>query len=88
MWRDDAYLLDMPIGAKRVLEFRGKLTWEQFRQSDLHQYAIAKALENIGEAAGKVSEETRTRLSEVPWKQVIAMRHRIAHDLLPSGSIS
>ena len=66
MWRDDAYLLDMLIGAKRVLEFRADLTWEQFRQSGLHQHAIAKALENIGEAAGKISEETRTRLSTIP----------------------
>lgn len=80
MWRDDAYLLDMLIGAQRVLEFRADLTWEQFRQSGLHQHAIAKALENIGEAAGKISEETKDRLSAVPWKQVIAMRHRIAHD--------
>ena len=80
MWRDDAYLLDMLIGARRVLEFRADLTWEQFRQSGLHQHAIAKALENIGEAAGKISEETKARLSTIPWKQVIAMRHRIAHD--------
>ncbi|WHZ17671.1 MAG: DUF86 domain-containing protein [Nitrospira sp.] len=67
MWRDDAYLLDMLLAAKRVMEFRSDLTWDQFRQSHLHQQAIAKALENIGEAAGKVSEE-------------IAIRHRIVHD--------
>ncbi len=41
MWRDDAYLLDMFIGVQRVLEFRAALTWEQFRQSGLHQHAIA-----------------------------------------------
>ncbi len=80
MWRDDAYLLDMLIAAKRVIEFRADLSWEQFQQSGLHQHAITKALENIGEAAGKVSEEARAKLPAVPWKQVIAMRHRIAHD--------
>jgi uncharacterized protein with HEPN domain len=80
MWRDDAYLLDMLIAAKRVMEFRSDLTWDQFRQSNLHQHAIAKALENIGEAAGKVSEETKSKLPSIPWKQVIAIRHRIVHD--------
>lgn len=80
MWRDDAYLLDILIAAKRVIEFRKDLTWDQFRQSSLHQHAIAKALENIGEAAGKVSEETKSRLASIPWKQMIAIRHRIAHE--------
>ncbi|MGD9728299.1 MAG: DUF86 domain-containing protein [Nitrospiraceae bacterium] len=46
----------------------------------MHQHAIAKALENIGEAAGKVSDETRSKLSSVPWKKIIAIRHRIVHD--------
>ena len=36
MWRDDAYLLDILIAAKRVVEFRSDLTWDQFRQSSLH----------------------------------------------------
>lgn len=59
MWRDDAYLLDILIAARRVMEFSRDLTWEQFQQSHLHQHAIAKALENIGEAARKVSEEAK-----------------------------
>ena len=80
MWRDDAYLLDILIAAKRVVEFRSDLTWDQFRQSSLHSHAIAKALENIGEAAGKVSEGTKSKLWSVPWKQMIAIRHRIVHD--------
>jgi uncharacterized protein with HEPN domain len=80
MWRDDAYLLDILIAARRVIEFRKDLTWDQFQKSSLHQHAIAKALENIGEAAGKVSEQTQSKLSGIPWKQMIAIRHRIVHD--------
>jgi len=80
MWRDEAYLLDILIAARRVLEFSRDLTWEQFQQSHLHQHAIAKALENIGEAARKVSVDTRTAHPAIPWPQIVAMRHRIAHD--------
>ncbi len=61
MWRDDAYLLDILIAARHTLEFSRDLTWEQFQQSRLHQHAIAKALENIGEAV-----ETLIWLSEAP----------------------
>jgi uncharacterized protein with HEPN domain len=80
MWRDEAYLLDILIAARRVLEFSRDLTWEQFQQSHLHQHAIAKAHENIGEAARKVSLDTRTAHPAIPWPQIVAMRHRIAHD--------
>ena len=80
MWRDDAYLLDILIAARRALEFSREITWEQFRQSHLHQHAIAKALENIGEAARKVSDATKAAHPAIPWDQMVAMRHRIAHD--------
>ncbi len=80
MWRDDAYLLDMLIAARDALEFSRGLTWEQFQNSSLHQHAIAKALENIGEAARKISAETRVAHPEIPWAQIIALRNRIAHD--------
>ncbi len=80
MWRDDAYLLDMLIAARDALEFSRSLTWEQFQTSSLHQHAIAKALENIGEAARKISAETRAAHPEIPWAQIIALRNRIAHD--------
>lgn len=80
MWRDAAYLLDMLIAARHALEFSQNLTWEEFQRSRLHQHAIAKALENIGEAARQVSDETKAAHPEIPWPQIIALRHRIAHD--------
>lgn len=80
MWRDAAYLLDMLIAAREVLEFSKDLTWEEFQRSSLHQHAIAKALENIGEAARKVSDETKAAHLEIPWSRIVALRHRIAHD--------
>ena len=80
MWRDDANLLDMLIAARRAVEFSTGLTWEQFRDSGLHQHAIAKALENLGEAASKVSDEFRQTHQEIPWPRIVGLRHRIAHD--------
>lgn len=80
MWRDAAYLLDMLIAAKEAVEFSKDLTWEELQHSSLHQHAIAKALENIGEAAGKISGEMKETYPQIPWSQIIALRHRIAHD--------
>lgn len=39
---------DMSIAAREACEFSADLSWDEFRNSFLHQHAIAKALENIG----------------------------------------
>jgi len=80
MWRDTALLLDMLIAAREAREFSEGLTWEEFQRSSLHQHAVAKALENIGEAARKVTDETRTMHPEIPWSQIIGLCHRIVHN--------
>ena len=41
--------------------------------------AVVRAIEIIGEAASKVSPETRRGAAGIPWQQIIAMRNRIVH---------
>lgn len=42
-------------------------------------FALVRAVEVIGEAASRVSPETRERAPSVPWADVVAMRHRLVH---------
>jgi uncharacterized protein with HEPN domain len=42
-------------------------------------FALVHALQIVGEAASKVSVETRNTHSQVPWAIVIGMRHRLVH---------
>jgi uncharacterized protein with HEPN domain len=51
--------------------FRGDLKTED---------AVVRNLQIIGEAAKKVSEETRTAHPDVPWREMTGMRDRVAHD--------
>ena len=44
------------------------------------QYAVSHALQIIGEAAARVSEDTRNSLVDVPWTQLIGLRNRLVHD--------
>ncbi|MCX7707079.1 MAG: DUF86 domain-containing protein [Anaerolineae bacterium] len=80
MRRDDAYLLDMLIAAQRAARFVADLTWEDFAESDLHQSAVIRELEVLGEAAHLVSEDTRAAHPELPWPQIIGMRNRLIHE--------
>jgi uncharacterized protein with HEPN domain len=44
--------------------------------------ACVHLVQVIGEAASRVSAETRARNPEVPWRQIIGMRHRVVHGYL------
>ncbi len=40
-------------------------------------FALVRAVEIIGEAASKVSDETRNAHAGIPWKAIIGMRNRL-----------
>lgn len=80
MERDEAYLLDILIAARKALRFVEGMTWEGFQQSELHQNAVMRPLEIIGEAARLVSQQTRQAHPEIPWEQMIGVRNRLIHE--------
>ncbi len=79
MRRDDAYLLDMLLAARDAVEFADKLTYPQFEHERMHQLAILKAVEIIGEAASHVSNDTKEANPEIPWQEIVGMRNRLVH---------
>ena len=44
--------------------------------------ALAHLIQTIGEAARRVSDNFRQSHSEIPWKAIIGMRHKVVHDYL------
>lgn len=43
------------------------------------EWALVKAIEIIGEAAGQVSEETRAEVPNIPWRNIVGMHNRLVH---------
>jgi uncharacterized protein with HEPN domain len=41
--------------------------------------ALMKAIEIIGEAVSKVSEQTKAKYDSIPWRQIVGMRNRLIH---------
>lgn len=80
MWRDEILLLDMLLAAQDALEFVANLDQAQFAGSKLHQNAVIRSLEIIGEAAARLSPELRAANPDIPWREIIGMRHRLIHD--------
>jgi uncharacterized protein with HEPN domain len=42
-------------------------------------FALVKAIEIVGEAANQVSDATRTQNPDIPWVDIVGMRHRLIH---------
>ena len=79
MQRDNAYLLDMLLSARDAVEFASPITYAEFQRSRLHQNAILKSVEIVGEAASRVSVGTRETYNDIPWGEIVGIRNRIVH---------
>jgi uncharacterized protein with HEPN domain len=77
--RDAALLLDMLLAARDARSFVEGLDETTFRAGRLHQNALIRSLEVIGEAAGKVSAATQAAHPQIPWRDITGMRHRLIH---------
>ena len=75
--RDETLLLDILLAARDGVGFLAGLNEREFLTSRLHQNAVIRALEIIGEAAGKVSAAFRAAHPEIAWREMTGPRHRL-----------
>jgi len=76
---DDILLLDMLLAAQDGMEFLRDCSREQFDQDRMRQLAVIKSIEVIGEAASRISDSFRDTHPELPWRDIVDMRHRLVH---------
>ncbi len=78
MPRDDtAYLLDMLLAARDAVSFAEGMSYADFARDRRTQLSILKSVEIVGEAASRLSEDTRRAHPSIPWPEVIGMRNRL-----------
>jgi uncharacterized protein with HEPN domain len=80
MWKDEAYLLDMWLAADKIRRLSRGVTEEAFLAQEMMHYAFAYLIPVIGEAARQISVGYRTDHPEIPWQDIVGMRHRLVHD--------
>jgi len=82
---DEALFGDMLKYARKAIELAGGATREAFDHDEKLQFALAYAIMIIGEAGSRLTEDGRAALPQLPWSDIIGMRHRLVHGY---GSIS
>lgn len=65
--------------AKYAIDFCRGVTEESFVEDTKLVFAVARAVEVVGEAARAIPEEVRILAPEVPWRQIVVTRNKIAH---------
>ncbi|MGH3991063.1 MAG: HepT-like ribonuclease domain-containing protein [Pseudonocardiaceae bacterium] len=79
MRSDEERLLDILDESRLVLKYV-PTSREEFDADEVVQAALTRWLQNIGEAASRLSTELRSRCDDVPWQSIMGMRHRVVHD--------
>jgi uncharacterized protein with HEPN domain len=79
MLRDSGYLLDMLEAAKLALSYVAGKSHEEFQADVQCQDAVIRRLEIIGEAARRLTDETRASLPSLRWSDMIGMRNVVIH---------
>lgn len=75
---DGLYLLHIRDACRRILDFctAGE---GAFRSDPMRQDAVLRNFQVIGEAAKKVSAETKEKAPGIPWRQIAGMRDNLVH---------
>lgn len=55
-------------------------TLEEIKEDCILLYGLSKLIEIIGEAAYKLTKEFKDNHKELPWKEIMGMRHTLVHD--------
>lgn len=76
---DKVRLRHMVDAANEALSFVADKSKTELETNRALALALVKSIEIFGEAASKVSRELRAQSPEIPWSDIIAMRHRLIH---------
>jgi len=76
---DNAWLLDMLMAARAVQSFVTGKTFADYEADLLLRSAVERQVEIIGEAAHGMSASFKRAHPDIPWRPIMAQRHRLAH---------
>ena len=78
--RDDTarlrHMLDHGREAVAMLQGRTRSDLDSDRQLNL---SVVRLLEIVGEAAARLTAETRGELAGLPWTEIVGLRNRVIH---------
>jgi uncharacterized protein with HEPN domain len=79
MRHEPSYLKDILAACRKIEAIVAANPEDKFLQDEVLAPAVLHHLTVIGEAISRLSVELKARHPDVPWRQIVAVRHRIVH---------
>ena len=76
---DSVRLRHMVEAAESAVQFIAGRQRTDLDKDRMLLFALVRAIEILGEAASKISEETRATHAGIPWRAIISIRNRLIH---------
>ena len=77
--RDNGRLLDIIQAANHIISFTEGYSLEELSADILRYFAVVKNVEIIGEASFMLSTDFKEKHTDIPWNDIIRMRHVLVH---------
>src|SRR3989344_4698577 len=77
--KPELYIKDILEAIELIEDFTKGFTKEKFFHDRLHQSAVVRQLEIIGEATKQLASHVKKKYPEVEWKGIAGMRDIIVH---------
>jgi len=78
-WVYIGHMLDM---SQKALDLTSGVTKDGYDQDETLRLALTHLIQVLGEAARHVSPAFQEAHPEIPWHEIMGMRHRIVHDYM------
>lgn len=77
----------MLTSAEQVVQATAELDFAAFQASALHRAAVSMHLLALGEGVRNLSEGIKAREPDVPWRDMVGLRNRLAHAYARASTI-
>jgi len=64
---------------KKIEKYVSGISYNDFIKEDKTKDAVVRNLEIIGEAANQIPVNIKEKYKDIPWTQIIGLRHRLIH---------
>lgn len=82
MKNDLTYLGHMYDTACKATEKLAGKSRADFDADDNLQLALVHLIQTLGESARRISDETKAKHPQIPFRQIVGMRHKVVHDYM------
>lgn len=79
---DELYLSHMLETARKATSKTRGISRDAYNEDETLRLALAHLVQILGEAARRVTSETRAAQPNIAWREIIGMRHKIVHDYM------